>query len=404
MTRARWLLLALLVISVSVNYVDRGNLSVAAATSEFRSALHLDNRDLGILFGAFFVTYSLFQIVAGWLVDRFNVYAVFTAAFLLWSAATVSTAFAQGFALLLILRLVLGVGEACAYPSYSRMIYAAFPERERGFANALIDAGSRTGPAIGVLAGGLILARWDWRMLFLSIGLAGCLWLLPWFWYIARGGAGVARPERSNGGPGFLAILRQRQAWGTIIGLFCLNYTWVFILNWLPAYLTQARHYSTETMAWAGSVPFWGVSITTVIAGWVSDRVIQRGANPARVRLGAVCGGMFANTLMLTAYFIDNQVVSMVVLTLACLALGVTSSNFWAVTQTLAGANACGKWTGLQNGLGNLAGIVGPYLTGLMLHATGSYLLPFISAAVMAATGGICYWWLVRNLEPVDWS
>jgi len=94
----------------------------------------------------------------------------------------------------------------------------------------------------------------------------------------------------------------------------------------------------------------------------------------------------------------------MAVLILACLALGVTSSNFWAVTQSLAGRDAVGKWTGLQNGIGNLAGIAGPYLTGVMLARTGSFLLPFFAACFMAAVGAVCYWWMVRRVAPVDWS
>jgi MFS family permease len=403
-SRSQWLLLALLVISVSINYVDRGNLSVAAATTAFRHDLGLDNRDLGILFGAFFLTYSLFQIAAGWLVDRFNVYLIFSAGFVLWSAATILTGFSGGFAALLAFRLLLGLGEACAYPAYSRMIYAGFREHERGFANALIDAGSRTGPAIGVLTGGLILTRFDWRVLFIAIGSVGCLWLIPWVWFLRHPSGGFERPSRATGGPGFGAILRKREAWGTIIGLFCLNYSWVFILNWLTAYLTQERHYSTRMMAWYGSLPFWGVAATTVLFGWFSDRAIRRGASPTRVRLGAVCGGMLVNTLMLVAYAIPNQIVSMAVLIVACLALGVTSSNFWAVTQSLAGRDAVGKWTGLQNGIGNLAGIVGPYLTGVMLARTGSFLLPFAAACFMAALGAVCYWWMVRRVAPVDWN
>ncbi len=401
--RGAWLLLVLLAVSVSINYVDRGNLSVAAATASFRQDLGLDNSDLGVLFGAFFLTYSLFQIAAGWLVDRFNVYWIYTAGFVLWSAATVMTGFIGGFAALLALRLLLGVGEACTYPSYGRMIFANFGEDRRAFANALIDAGSRTGPAIGVLAGGLILAHSSWRVLFISIGAAGCLWLFPWLGFLRSPHRDIARASRTTAGPGFTSILKKRQAWGTIIGLFCYNYAWVFILNWLPAYLTGERRLSTTAMAWYGSLPFWGVAWVTVIAGWLSDRAIRRGANLTRIRLGAVCGGMAANSLMIVAYLIPNTAVSMAVLVAACLGLGVASSNFWAVTQDLAGREAVGKWTGLQNGMGNLAGIAGPYVTGLMLNRTGSFLAPFVAASVIIALGSICYFFMVRRVEPLVW-
>jgi MFS family permease len=403
--RSRWLLLALLVTSVCINYVDRGNLSIAAATLDSRRELGLDNQDLGVLFAAFFCTYSTFQVFTGWLIDRFNVYCVYTAGFVLSSVATVPAGFVGGLASLLALRLLLGLGEAVVYPAYSnKMIFASFHEQERGFANALIDAGSRTGPAIGALGGGLIVSRRGWRMLFLTVGTAGALWLLPWCWYLVRRSAPVqGRAVRGGSGPGFAAILRQRQTWGMFLGLFCLNYTWTFILNWLPTYLTQERHDSTRMMAWYGSVPFWGVVVTTVACGWIADRWIERGASPTRFRLGFVVGGMLVNVLMLPAYLISNQLISMVLLTIACLALGLTSSNFWAITQTLAGGDACGRWAGLQNGVGNLAGIFGQYLTGVIVARMGSFFLAFAAATGMAAAGALSYWLIERRVEPVRW-
>ncbi len=402
--RSPWVLLTLLVISVCINYIDRGNLSVAAATGAFRHELNVNDSDLGILFAAFYCTYSVFQIFSGWLIDRYNVYLAYTAGFVLWSAATIVTGLAGSFSVLLALRLLLGLGEAVAYPAYSRIIYDLFREDQRGFSNALIDAGSRTGPAIGVLAGGLIVAHHGWRMLFISVGLVGSLWLIPWCWYTLRHPASVTTQVGDKAGPGFSEILGQRQAWGTFIGLFCLNYTWYFILNWLPTYLTQERHFSTRMMAWYGSLPFWGVAFTTVTFGWISDRAIRRGASPSKIRIGFVAGGMLLSTLMLPAYLIEDQTISMALLVFACLALGLTSSNFWAITQTLAGREACGRWTGIQNGTGNLAGIIGPYFTGVLVTRTGSFFAAFVAAAVMAALGALSYWLVVRHVSPIEWQ
>ena len=402
----RWILLALLVVSVAINYVDRGNLSIAAATVAFRNDLHVDDKDLGTLFSAFFFTYSACQIFSGWIIDRFNVYVIYTAAFVLWSAATIATGFAASFTGLLVLRLVLGIGEASAYPAYSKMIAVNFREEERGFANALIDAGSRTGPAIGVLGGGLIVAHSGWRTLFFAVGGAGLVWLLPWGWHLLRHDRIVAqtRHTQTGSGPGLGSILRQRQAWGTFLGLFCLNYSWIFVLSWLPIYLTQERHFSTRMMAIYGSLPFWGIAATTVICGWISDRAIRRGANPSRIRIGCVAGGLLLNVLMMAAYLLRDPVASMALLVLACLALGISSSNFWAVTQSLAGPQAVGRWTGLQNGLGNLAGIVGPYLTGLLVARTGSFFWAFALASAMAALGACSYLFIVRSVAEVEWN
>src|SRR5579872_1824757 len=154
----------LLAISVLINYVDRGTLAIAAPL--LKEDLHLSPSQLGILLSAFFWTYAPFQIVSGWFVDRFEVTWVLAGGFLLWSVATAATGLVHGFAVLFVLRLILGIGESVAYPSYSKILARDFAEHHRGLANALIDAGSKCGPAIGTLLGGVLMAAYGWRPFF----------------------------------------------------------------------------------------------------------------------------------------------------------------------------------------------------------------------------------------------
>ena len=135
---------------------------------------------MGLLFSAFFWSYSVFQLAAGWLVDRYDVKHVFSAGFLLWCLATASVGLTTGFGWLLCARVMLGIGESVAYPAYSRILARDFPENRRGLANALVDAGSKIGPALSTLAGGLLVSRFGWRALFAGMGIGGLLWLLPW--------------------------------------------------------------------------------------------------------------------------------------------------------------------------------------------------------------------------------
>src|SRR5207248_2813733 len=154
-TRVEWVALALLVVSIGINYIDRGNLSVAGLA--LKDELNLNGTQLGWLLSAFFWTYASFQVVSGWLIDRYKVVWVYAAGYFIWSAATLLTGMVNGFAMLFTLRLILGMSESVAYPSYSKIIAAGFPERQRGIANGLIDAGSKLGPALGVLVGGMLL-------------------------------------------------------------------------------------------------------------------------------------------------------------------------------------------------------------------------------------------------------
>ena len=138
--------LALLGISAFINYVDRGNLSIAAPM--LKDELGISASQLGLLFSAFFGTHACLQPIAGWLVDRFNVNWVIAGGFLVWSAATAGTGIVHAFWTLFALRLILGAGESVAYPSYSKIIALHFPEEHRGLANSVIAAGWCWGPGL----------------------------------------------------------------------------------------------------------------------------------------------------------------------------------------------------------------------------------------------------------------
>jgi MFS family permease len=400
--QVNWWLLALLSASCCINYIDRGNLSVAAP--QLSRELSLGPEKLGLLLSAFFWTYASFQIIAGWLVDRFDVYWVFGIGFFLWSAATAVTGLAGSFAMLFGLRLVLGMGESIAYPAYSRIIAGEFPERRRGLANALVGAGSQAGPALGTLVGGLIVAHYGWRPLFLILGFGAMLWLPPWFVSSAH------RPKRVPGlsprqaGPGMLEIIRRRLFWGTVIGLFCLDYALYFLITWLPSYLVTVRHYSISRMAVIGSFPFISLAIGSLLGGWASDRWIAAGSTPTRVRRTFAIVGLSVCTLLVPAALVESPVISIVLMMVACLSLGLFLSNVWAITQTLAGPVAAGRWTGFQNALGNLAGVVAPALTGWIVGKTGSFFLAFAAVGVVLILGVLAYVFLVTDVSPVHWK
>ena len=172
-----WIALALLITSVCINYADRGNLGVAG--TRLQRELHLSSANLGILLGAFSVTYALAQLGAAKLIDRFNVNWLYALAFFLWSGAMAATVFANVFLQIFLLRLLLGLSESLAYPAYAKMMVVSFPENLRGTANGLIDAGSKLGPAVGAWVGFWILSKYDWRTMFVIIGAASMLWLVP---------------------------------------------------------------------------------------------------------------------------------------------------------------------------------------------------------------------------------
>jgi len=405
----------LLALSIFVNYIDRGNLAIAAP--QIKDELGLSYAQLGILFSSFFWTYAIFQIVSGWLVDRFPVNWVLALGILAWSAATFGTGLVRGFMLLLVMRLLLGIGESVAYPSYSKIISRHFSESQRGRANSLICAGQASGPAVGTILGGLLIVHVGWRLLFVVFGVASSLWLLPWLKYLRKpvpttqssAAPSLATPDASPvsdaaAGATMLQILRQRSAWGTFAGLFAYNYVWYFFITWLPTYLERERHFSVQVMSFVTSLAFFVLAATALVSGWLSDKWIAAGASPTRVRKTFTGAGPVIASSILLVGLVPNHSAAMAILVLTCIGLGMCTSNLWAVTQTLAGPATSGKWTGLQNFTGNLAGWITPALIGLIVQQTGNFFWVFVITSGVTLLGAAAWIFIVGPIEPIAWS
>jgi MFS family permease len=397
---AKPIVLALLAFSVFINYIDRGNLSIAAPM--LKDELGISASQLGVLLSSFFWTYGLFQILSGWLVDRFNVNWVMAIGFFLWSAATGVTGILHGFAALFVARLILGIGESVAYPAYSRILAKYFPGSQRGFANAVIASGLACGPAFGMLLGGMLIARFGWRSVFIGTALISFLWLVPWFRWMPRG-PGVAPLSQIEPSPGMIDILKQRSAWGSFAGSFCFAYVLYFLIAWLPFYLVRERHFSMDSMAKIGGVLFLAQALCAAVCGRQSDHWIARGRTPTSVHKTFMVTGAIGAGAFLVACPLLGPVLSVGSLILVGISLGMSTSNAWPITQALAGPRASGRWTGLQCAFGNLSGVVASVVTGLALDRTGYFFWAFAVAGGVSCAGALCWVFLVGPVEPVRW-
>ena len=394
--------LALMTISVFINYIDRGNLSVAAPL--LKDELGLSASQLGILLSSFFWTYGLFQILSGWLIDRWSANWVMTAGFLLWSAATSVTGLLHGFAALLMVRLVLGIGESVAYPAYSKIFSKHFPESRRGFANALIACGLACGGAFGLLLGGTLMARFGWRSFFIVLGLVSLLWIPLWLRWMPRGpGHALAATNHAEPAPATLEILKQRSAWGSFAGLFCNAYLVYFLITWLPFYLVRERHFSMDAMARIGGAVYLTQALCSVLCGRFSDRWIAAGGKPTRVRKAVVAGGTLCAAVCLEASALAGDAACVALLILVGAGQGASNSGVWPITQTLAGPRASGRWTGLQCAFGNSSGAVVAATTGLVLERSGHFVWAFAVVAGVHFLGKLCWVFLVGPIEQVPW-
>ena len=404
-TIRQWGIVAVLLLAAILNSADRSSLSIAAPA--LSRELMLSPVQMGFMLSAFFWTYAIGQVVAGWFTDRFPVLWVFTIGFVVWSGATLCTGLVQGMTGLLALRLLLGAGESVAFPCYSKIFATEFPPARQGLPNAILNSGTKIGAALGVLVGGVLIALYGWRMMFFVLGGSGVVFLILWFILAPRTDRktqGQAASTATKAGPSYLDILRNRDAWGTFVGAACYNYAYFFGLTWLPSYLVQQKHLSLEKMGVIGAIPFWAAAVSAIIGGWTSDALIKKGHSTTKVRKAFVASGLVFSVAAFPSAIVEDLTVSLVLLTVACMALGVTVSNLWAISQTLAGPTAAGKWSGAQNCLGAVAGIIAPIVSGFVVQQTGNFSLAFLIMAILALVGAGSYVFLVRTIEPIDWE
>jgi MFS family permease len=398
-----WLLatLALLSLAVFINYIDRGNLATAAPL--IKTELDLSATQLGFLLTAFFVAYTPMQVFVGWLTDRFGASRVLLAGFVVWSVAMSCSGLVHGLALFAALRVLLGLGESVFFPASSSIIARALPESGRGIANAVIGVGMACGPAFGIFFGGLLIAGFGWRPFFVGFGLVSLLWIIPWM-LIARPHLVQHQAVRSASAPNMRAILRERSLWGAGLGHFCANYGWYFVLSWIPYYLVHERGWSLKQMATIAGTAYLLMALTTLLAGWAMDVRIAAGASVTRVRKSFLATGAGVAAACIVGCAIAGVGASAFLFCLACAAFGLVSPNIYAVAQSLAGEHAAGRWVGIQNCIGNIAGLVAPLLTGILVDRTGSFVLAFLVAAAVYAGGALAWIFIVGPVAPIDWA
>jgi MFS transporter, ACS family, D-galactonate transporter len=395
--------LFLLTVAFLINYVDRGNLSVAAPL--LKRELDLSPSQLGLLLGAFFWTYTAMQFVMGWLVDRFDANRILAAGFLLWSLSTATTGLVRGFFLLFSMRLILGIGESVALPAGSKILAWHLPEHHRGFAGGLLMSGLRFGNAIGTLAAGALMVGYGWRPVFIGIGLVSLIWLPAWLKWMPRGHKRTvhlnnAQPAAS---PGFLDILSQRSFWGTTLGHFACNYLFYFMITWLPSYLVDERHLSMRTMTRIAGLYYSVDAFSAILGGWVQDFYIRKHHSPTRVRKTAMGIGFSLGAVGVAGCALASAHTYLPWLLAAGVGCGMVGPGIYAFCQRLAGPEAVGRWYGPQNGFANLAGVVAPPLSGLLVQWTGNYLMPFAITSAVCVLGVIAWLLIVGRVEPVSW-
>jgi MFS family permease len=395
--RAGLWLTILLSALVLLNYVDRGAIGIAAP--KLKDELALSATAFGFAISAFAWIYAPAQFAVGWLTDRFCVYRLIAAGLIVWSLATFATGFANGIVMLVALRLMLGIGEGVAFPSASKIIARHVTPERRGIANAAVAAALAWGPALGTFAGGLILASYGWRPIFFIFGSVTLLWVVPW---VLVSKSHWQRASQDSTAVRVREVMRYRTAWSLGIGHFSNTYGFYFLLAWLPLFLVKDRGFSILEMTAITTAAYVVQGVGALAWGWLSDRLVQTGSDEGRLRKGLMSLNLAVSAIAILGigFSASPQAIFAWLIVNACFS-GIGGSNCYAIAQIFAGPRAAGTWVGVMNGVGNLSGIVGPILTGMLIEHTGSYLWAFGVSAGIVAVGAL--WWplALPKVEPV---
>ncbi len=416
--RRRWWIALLLGFGVLVNYFDRINLSVA------QQALHrefgITTITFGYLLSAYSWTYALCQVPAGVLLDKFGVKTVGRVAAFLWSIASFGAAAATGLWGFLSARLLLGIGEAPTFPGNAKAIGFWFPQSERSLATAIFDAAAKFSSAIGVPIMGLLLIRFGWRWSFAATGAISFIYFVLFYLFYRNPSedrrlsarergfiqSGGAQPEgavvHGQSGASLGYLISEPKILGLCLGFAAYNYSFYFLLTWLPSYLSIALGLDLLHSVVYTSVPWLIATLADlIVGGWLVDALIRGGANAARVRRSVLIIGMAFGVAILGAARAHSASVAVFWITLALSGLAASAPVAWSIPSLISPRNSVGRVGGVLNFTSQLAAIAAPIITGYIVAFTHSFEWAFAGASLFLLIGMAGYGLLLGDMKPI---
>lgn len=414
----RWGMALLCFVGLSVNYIDRSALSVALPS--MNRELGFDPSVQGLILGTFFLAYAGFQLPAGVLIDRIGAKRSFALGALVWGVATMLTGLVTGLLALLVFRFLLGIGESTGYPGSAKVVSRWFPRQERAFANSIWDNGARAGTAIALPVVTAIIAWEGWRAAFLVVGVLALLWAV-WWWrayhepedhprvteeelaYIRAGGAREESTSDDERKVRWRDLFRYRTVWAMMLGFFCLNYIIFFFITWFPSYLVQARGFDLLELGTVGAVPGVVAIGGSLLGGWVSDSLVRRGWSLTKARKTCLIPGMLLSSVIALAVVVPNAAMAVVLLSVSYASLAFSAASVASLPADVAPQpGQVSSLAGIQNCASNIAGFIGPIVTGVLQTATGgSFVAPLVLSGALGLIGAFSYGVLIRKVEPL---
>jgi MFS family permease len=390
------LVLALLCLMYFITYLDRTNVSTAAAG--FGQDFHLSRTQIGLVFSAFAYPYLVFQVIGGWVSDRFGTRPTLIVCGVLWASATALSGLAAGLTSLLVARLLLGLGEGATFPASTAAMARWVPEGKRGFAQGITHAASRVGNAAAPMVIVAIMASYGWRAAFFGCSLLSFIWVVLWVMsFTERPGDHPrisaeelsALPPTDRRPPNVPWIRLARRMAPVVAVYFCYGWNLWLFLTWIPQYFLHSFALNLSSSAIFASSVFLAGVIGDTVGGLVTDQILRSSGNLAKARSAMVAVCLVLSALaLLPLMFTHNLYVS-----LACLSAGfffaeLVIGPMWAVPMDIA-QELSGTASGMMNTGSALAAIISPVVGGFIIDISGNWQLPFLGTIALMALGAL---------------
>jgi MFS family permease len=391
--------LGLLCVMYFITYMDRVNVSTAAI--QFGKEFHLSNTQIGLVFSAFAYPYLIFQVIGGWVGDRFGPRRTLTICSIIWAGATVLTGLSTGLVSMLAARLLLGLGEGATFPTATRAMSNWTATNRRGFAQGITHAFARVGNAVTPPIVTWLMVAVSWRGSFIVLGLVSFIWAMVWAWYFRdnpRDHAKITAREIDIL-PAYVGVkeapavpwrpLIRRMLPVTLV-YFCYGWTLWLFLTWIPQYFLHNYHMDLKHSAvFAAGVFFAGV-LGDSLGGHVTDWLLTRTQSRTKARsyMVVVCN-LAALASLLPILFVHDSTVAAVALSLGFFFAEMTIGPMWAIPMDIA-PRYSGTASGLMNTGSALAAILSPVVGGWIIDKTGNWDWPFIGSMGLMVVGAAC--------------
>jgi MFS family permease len=382
-----------------ITYMDRVNVSTAAI--QFGKEFHLSNTQIGLVFSAFAYPYLIFQVIGGWVGDRFGPRRTLTICSIIWAGATVLTGLSTGLVSMLAARLLLGLGEGATFPTATRAMSNWTATNRRGFAQGITHAFARVGNAVTPPIVTWLMVAVSWRGSFIVLGLVSFIWAMVWAWYFRdnpRDHAKITAREIDIL-PAYVGVkeapavpwrpLIRRMLPVTLV-YFCYGWTLWLFLTWIPQYFLHNYHMDLKHSAvFAAGVFFAGV-LGDSLGGHVTDWLLTRTQSRTKARsyMVVVCN-LAALASLLPILFVHDSTVAAVALSLGFFFAEMTIGPMWAIPMDIA-PRYSGTASGLMNTGSALAAILSPVVGGWIIDKTGNWDWPFIGSMGLMVVGAVC--------------